>query len=78
VHTFPIIRSLVDEIVLVSESAIGRAMRWLAESARLVVEPSGAVSLAALLEHRSSFPERQIVVVISGGNLDMNRCQLGL
>lgn len=75
--TFPIIRDLVDDIVLVSESAIGTATRALAERAKLVAEPSGAVAYAALAEAADRFAGKRVVVVVSGGNVDFGNCQLG-
>ncbi len=76
-NTFPIIRDLVDDILLVSEASIRTAMRSLAEAAGLVAEPSGAVALAAVTQHHARFNNQQVVVVVSGGNLDFGTCQLG-
>jgi threonine dehydratase len=74
---FAIIRELIDDIILVSEDAIRSAMRSLAEKVHLVVEPSGAVALAALNTKRASFVDKKVAVVVSGGNLDFNQCTLG-
>ncbi len=71
-HTFPIIRSLVDDILLVSEEAIVRATRQLLEQARLVVEPSAAVPWAALTDHVSRFRGKRVGIILSGGNLDFD------
>lgn len=68
--TFPIIHSLVTDILTVSEEAIRQATLALAHHARLVSEPSGAVSVAAVREHASRFHGLKTVVLISGGNLD--------
>jgi threonine dehydratase len=76
-HTFPIIRRLVDDLILVAEDAIGRATRRLAEEAHLVAEPSGAVALAALESTPERFNGRTVGIVISGGNLDFGACLLG-
>ena len=76
-NTYPIISRLVDEILLVDESTIRTAMRSLAEAARIVAEPSGAVSLAAVMQHQSRFRDKQVVAVVSGGNLDFGTCRLG-
>jgi threonine dehydratase len=70
--TFPVIQALVDDIVLVDEESIVDATRQIATKARLVAEPSGAVSLAALCQHRSRFRGRNVVAVISGGNLELS------
>ncbi len=64
--TFPIIRQLVDEILLVSEAAIGRAIAFAWERYGERVEGAGAVTLAALLEGQVRGPA---LAVISGGNI---------
>jgi threonine dehydratase len=68
--TWPHVRDLVDAIVPVEEAEIAAAVRALATSARLVVEPSGAVAAAALLRGGSRLPGGRTVVVVSGGNVD--------
>ncbi|HXK58498.1 MAG TPA: threonine/serine dehydratase [Acidobacteriota bacterium] len=65
--TFPLILKYVDEVVTVSEIAILEAVRFLHEEDRLVVEPSGAVTLAALMEGK--IPKQNTVLVLSGGNV---------
>jgi threonine dehydratase len=64
-----LIRAHVDDVLTVSEDAIGAAVRMLALRGRLVSEPSGAVATAALLEHGSMLPDGPIVTVVSGGNV---------
>lgn len=71
--TFPIIRQLVDGILRVDEQSIVDATRLLAQHARLIAEPSGAVPLAAVLQHPAEFSGKNVVAVISGGNLDDSR-----
>lgn len=69
--TWPHIRALVDDIVTVSEDEIIDAIRVVARSARLVSEPSGAVSVAAWLHHRDELgPASRPVAVLSGGTVD--------
>ncbi len=68
--TFPIIRSLVTEILTVSEDAIRKATQAVAHGIRVISEPSGAVSVAAIQEHASRFHGLKTVALISGGNLD--------
>jgi threonine dehydratase len=64
------IRRYVDDIVLVSEMEIGAALRALTTDARLVAEPSGAVTLAAYLNRGDSLPSRgRYVAVVSGGSV---------
>ena len=75
-HTFAASRQVVDRMVTVSEPAIREATRLLLTEARLYVEPGAAVGLAALLEgavERS--PESADLLVITGGNLDLDQVQ---
>jgi threonine dehydratase len=67
--TFAIISALVDEIVTVPEAAVLEAMRWLAFEAKLLVEPTGALALAAL-QTGAVASEGPTVLVVSGGNVD--------
>lgn len=67
--TFPLVLSLVDDMVTVSEEAIVEAVRFLFERMKLVVEPSGALGVAALLSG-SLRPSGRVGVVLSGGNVD--------
>lgn len=71
-RTFPIIRQWVDEILTVEESEIVEAMRLVMERMKMVIEPSGAVPLAALLSHRARIPSDRIGVIVSGGNVDLS------
>lgn len=73
-HTFPIIEELVDDLVVVGEEATASAVLMLLERQRMVVEGGGAVGIAALVEEkiRVAAGER-VVVVLSGGNIDINR-----
>ena len=68
--TFPIIQSLVEEVLLASEESIEAATRNLIFNAKLLVEPSGAVPLATIIEHHEKFKGLRVGVVISGGNID--------
>ncbi len=69
--TFPLIQSLVREILTVSEQGIVTAMRLIWERMKIVVEPSAAVPLAALLERRAEVPGPRVGIVLSGGNVDL-------
>jgi len=71
--TFPIILETVSEIVTVSEESIIEAMRLLWERCKLVVEPSGAVPLAALLEGKGNAKGKTVALILSGGNVDLDR-----
>ncbi len=71
--TFPIIKRLVDEIVTVSDESILKAMKLIWERAKLVVEPSGAVPLAALLDGKLNLAGKKAGVILSGGNVDFGK-----
>ena len=68
--TFPIIQELVESILLVSEAEIRAAMRYLLFRMKILVEPSGAVAVAAALHRKFPAELRRIGVVLSGGNVD--------
>jgi len=71
--TFPIVQRLVDHIELVSDDEIRAAMKFAFERLKIVVEPSGASALAALLTGQvQNLPER-VGVVLSGGNVGLDR-----
>ncbi|HJU14305.1 MAG TPA: threonine ammonia-lyase [Candidatus Nitrosotalea sp.] len=68
--TFKIIDNLIDDIVLVDDSEIVKAMFLLMERSKMVVEPAGAVSLACMLDRKPS-KGKKVVPILSGGNVDM-------
>jgi len=71
VRNFAHLQAFVDGIITVTEAEIRAAMRAIVAATRLVPEPSGAVSTAALLFHAHELPEyRKAVAVVSGGNVD--------
>jgi threonine dehydratase len=70
--TFAVIRRLVAEIVTVSEDEIAAAMRHVWERMKIVIEPSSAVPVAAVLERSLRVPGRRIGIVVSGGNVDLD------
>jgi threonine dehydratase len=69
--TFPIIRELVSGIIRVEETEIISAMRLVWERMKIVIEPSAAVALAAVLRSPAVFEGRRTGVIISGGNVDL-------
>lgn len=72
--TYPLVRDHVREVVRVSDREILEGLRHLLERERQVVEPAGAAGVAALLTGRVALPgEGTVAVVLSGGNLDLNR-----
>ncbi|MEP7302663.1 MAG: threonine ammonia-lyase, partial [Caldimonas sp.] len=68
--TLPIIRALVDDVVLVSEDDIEQAILMLLEIEKTVVEGAGAVGLAAVLKDRAAFAGRKVGLVLCGGNIE--------
>lgn len=68
--TFPILQKYVDDMVIVQEESIRRAIRHFVEEEKLVVEPAGAVPLAAILEEK--VPRENTVLLVSGGNIDLS------
>ncbi|SEI74970.1 threonine dehydratase [Dyadobacter koreensis] len=68
-----IIREYVTDILTVSDDEIIAAMRLMWERMKIVVEPSGAVVLAAVLKNKEVFKEKKVGVIISGGNVDLGK-----
>ena len=71
--TLPTILAHVDDMVTVPDAALVRAMRFLWGRMKLVVEPTGALAAAALMEGVVSAPSGRVGVIISGGNVDLAR-----
>lgn len=69
--TFPIVRSMVDEVITVSEEEIRIAVRFLLSRMKLLVEPSGAVGAAVLLSRKLPVQKGPVGVLLSGGNIDL-------
>lgn len=74
VRPFAIFKTQVDDVLTVSESAIVSAMRIALEDLRLLVEPSSAVPLAALIDGRIGKAGETVGVIVSGGNVDLSVC----
>lgn len=70
-NTFPIVRKLVDEVVLVEEEEIAQAIVTLLERTKLLVEGAGAVTLAALVNGKMRNLSGKTVCLLSGGNIDV-------
>jgi len=75
---FEIVKKYVDDIVLVSEDEIKKALIFLLERAKLLVEPSGAVSVAAIMNNRMNFSNKKVVSILSGGNVDLDKLSIFL
>jgi threonine dehydratase len=70
---FPIIMKHVDDIVTVSDKAIILAMKWIYERMKIVIEPSSAVPVAAIMEEKVSVKDKKVGVILSGGNVDLKK-----
>lgn len=70
--TFPILQKLVREVLVVSDAEVRSAMRFAFRNLKLVVEPGGAVALAALLSGKLDVVGKTTAIVLSGGNIDVD------
>jgi threonine dehydratase len=71
--TFPVIKELVSKVITVNDQEIKDAMRLLWEKLRTIVEPSGAVPMAAVLKSAEKFRGQRIGIILSGGNVDLEK-----
>jgi len=71
--TFPIIRRDVEDVLTVSDSQLVDCMRFLAARMKIVVEPTGCLGFAAARERKAHLQGKKIGVLISGGNIDLER-----
>jgi threonine dehydratase len=71
--TFPIIRQYVKDILTVSDEEIIAALKLVYERMKLVVEPSGVVSLAVLIKNKNLFKGKRVGVIFSGGNVELGK-----
>lgn len=69
---FPLIKKYVSEIIRVEEDEIVSAMRLIWERMKIIVEPSSAVALAAVLREKEKFKGKKVGIIISGGNVDLS------
>lgn len=72
-RNFAIIMEKVDDIVTVSEEKIVEAMRMIWERMKIIIEPSSAVPLAAILEEKIEIQNKKVGIILSGGNLDLGK-----
>ena len=70
---FEVIRALVRDVLTATDREVVEAMRFAFERMKIVLEPSGACALAALMAHREQFAGRRVGVTLSGGNIDFAR-----
>lgn len=71
--TFPIIKEHVERVITVSDAEITSAMRLVWERMKIIIEPSAAVSFAALLKERAAFRNKRVGIIFSGGNVDLEK-----
>jgi len=71
--TFPLIARFADDIVTVTEEGIVSAMRRAWEILKIVIEPSSAVPLAAILEGKLQVAGKSVGIILSGGNVDLDK-----
>jgi threonine dehydratase len=70
--TFPLIQRFADDIVTVGEDGIVKAMRFVWEILKIVIEPSSAVPLAAILDGKLPVAGKSVGIILSGGNVDLD------
>ena len=70
---FPIIKELVTKVLLVSEEEIISAMWWVWERMKIIIEPSSAVAVAAVIRYKDQMRGKRIGIIISGGNADIRK-----
>ena len=73
VLNFPILKEFVSEIITITEEEVIDAMRMVWERMKLIVEPSCSITLAAVLKRKAQFSNKRIGLILSGGNVDLNR-----
>ena len=71
--TFPVIRALVDDVLTVTDRQLVSTMRFFAERMKMVVEPTGCLAAAAVLEGMLDVRGQRVGIIISGGNVDVDR-----
>ena len=71
--TFPIIQKQVERIIRVTDGEITAALRLVLERMKIVIEPSAAVPLAAVLKEPSFFAGKRVGIILSGGNVDLKK-----
>ena len=72
-HPFEVIQALVSGVLTATDPQVVDAMRFVFERMKLVLEPSGACALAALMNHREQFKGRRVGITLSGGNIGLDR-----
>ena len=70
--TFPVIQNLVDDIIPIAEEDIINALRMIWERLKIIVEPSCSIALALIINNKQLFEGRNVGLIMSGGNLDLD------
>lgn len=71
--TFPLIMRHVDHIFTAEEESIKKAMRMVWEKMKVIIEPSAALPVACILENKEYFKDKTVGIILSGGNLDLDK-----
>ncbi len=69
--TFPIIKELIEDILLVSDEELIETIRFMCERMKILIEPSGIAAAAVVRHKKFDFAGHRVGVVLSGGNIDM-------
>lgn len=72
-YTFPVIRSLVDDILTVTDDELVQTMKFFASRMKIVVEPTGCLAATAVLQGKVEVRGKRVGILLSGGNVDMER-----
>ena len=72
-RTWHFVSQYVADVLLVSEEEIARAMYLAWQRMKIVIEPSSAVALAAILKNRDTFTGKRVGVILTGGNVDLTK-----
>ncbi|MFC2134221.1 threonine/serine dehydratase, partial [Bacteroidota bacterium] len=71
--TFHVVSKYVNEIITVEEDTIVHAMRTVWERMKIIIEPSAAVTLAAVMENKEKFAGKRVCLIFTGGNVDLDK-----
>ena len=71
--TFPVIQDLVDEIITIEENEVIDSLRMIWERLKIIVEPSCSIALALVLKKKHLFKGKNVGLIMSGGNVDLNK-----
>ena len=72
-HTFPVLREYVDDIVTASDAELVETMKFFASRMKMIVEPTGCLAAAAVMNNKLDIRGKRVGIVISGGNVDLAR-----